>query len=244
MQDARRRNIVGLQRVEHEAEGARVGLVGADLVGGEHVIERDHHEVQRALETRAVYVRQHAQPVAPAQRMQRPRAVGKGRPLADGRPERGALFRRRRRAALARHSLHDLRQNLRIGEVRLRLLDSGFVAGEGGEQRLVAGAGPRRLRQARTPRPEGVRQPGLPVDQRAVTVERQDLEIKVAHGHPPPAPAKARKLSKSARSTMTRGALFWPPSLPRRFIHAANPPGASAVTRGASRPNPPARWAS
>ncbi len=66
------------------------------------------------------------------------------------------------------------------------------------------------------------------------------------HSRPRPAqvpPMKSRRLWSSAGSLTMRGTLCWPPSRSRAFIQAAKRPGATACTRGASSPKPPARCA-
>ena len=60
---------------------------------------------------------------------------------------------------------------------------------------------------------------------------------------PSAASSASSRPSNSAPSFMTRGTLFWPPSLPRRFIQAAKKPGGATLTSGARKPKPPERWA-
>ena len=52
--------------------------------------------------------------------------------------------------------------------------------------------------------------------------------------HPPSAASQSRSCPVTFPSLSMRGTLFWPPALPRDAIHAANPPGRTARTSGAS----------
>ena len=90
VEDARPGETGGGEPVGEEAEGARVRLVGADVLRGEDVVERCPQPDCGARETRPVDVGEDAEAVPLAERGEGAGAVGEGRPIA----RRGAERRR------------------------------------------------------------------------------------------------------------------------------------------------------
>ncbi len=174
-----------LQVAERILEIAQAGLVGADVLGGEDAVEDDAELLVAAREGGAVDVGEDHQLVVALEVLQRGRAVGEGGPAADRLAELGRLAGARLDAPLVGQPAMHLGQDLRVELARRLGLARRLDRAEGFQEGVVVEVA---AAMAVHPRAQLGEDAALPVDQRAVTVEGQRVELgDVGHGGSPAA---------------------------------------------------------
>lgn len=163
VEDLPRRDAVFRQQRRGAREMGRRRLVAAHVVGGDDGMERLPQTPGTVGEGRAVDVRQHHQHRPLPKGRQRRHGIREGRPVGDRRGEGAGVFGRGRDSEITGDGREGAAQHVGIGERRTQRFQAVFVAGEGGEQRVVL-----RRQPARAQGPENA---ALPVDERAVAVE-------------------------------------------------------------------------
>ena len=177
VQDARPGDAACLQAGGQCIEICSGRLVRTDVLGREDGVEPRSEAFGGGGEALPVHIRQHDQFVVPAEPGQRPGAVGEGGPVRDGAAERDHIGLDGRASEVRAHPHERPREHLRIGQAgRLGLL-AGLVGGEAFEHGAVFGLdafpfGPG------APCGENA---GFPVDQRAVAVEAERIEVPKPH---------------------------------------------------------------
>ena len=172
---------VALQTLQHVVEVPRVGLVGADVLGGVDRVELHFELLVAGREPGPVDVRQDDQPEAPLEVPERRRGVREGRPVRHRGAERPREGRVRVDAPVAGDRGVDRGEDLGVGRARGARLLLVLAAPEGGDPLLRADRLPGGASGARGEGLEGGRDPGLPVDEGAVAVEGQGVEVGELH---------------------------------------------------------------
>ncbi|HZK89069.1 MAG TPA: hypothetical protein VFC56_02885 [Stellaceae bacterium] len=153
--------------VEQIAEITRIGLVGADILGGVDRVEGHPEPLVAGGETGAIDVRQDHQPVEPLEVGKRSRRVRKRRPVADRAAEPLGFRCVRRAAPVFGEAAMHARQQPRIDETWRFPLQQAFGGAKRGQRRVAR----RRVRAARDERLQCLPDAALPIDQRAVAIE-------------------------------------------------------------------------
>ena len=174
VQDALLRDpVVAGEVLEHVPEVARVGLVRADVLGGVDGVELDPEPRVARRESRPVHVREDHEAVVLLEIAQGGGGVGEGGPLSDRIAEGTAELGIGLDPPVGRDRIVDAGEDLGIeGVRRLRLL-LVLVAAEGGEPFAAVDPAPRPDREGL----EGGADSGLPVDEGAVAVEGEGVEV-------------------------------------------------------------------
>ena len=190
------------EALERQLEVARIGLVAAGLLGRYDFVELDSQAARREGEQVVIHVGDHRQPIARREDAQGGHGVVEGSPAGDRLRERGSLLGAGREPQLAPELVHHPREDIPVRAVGARL-DGRFEAGEMLQdlrgRKCVAVRGQHAL--------DGPQNPALPVDERAVAVEGDNLEGGEVHrvhqlisfsaraaaaSAPPPLPPAAR----------------------------------------------------
>ena len=162
-------------------EVPRRRLVRPDVLRGDDAVERHAQPLVAAREAGPVDVRHDDQPVALGERGQRSRRVRERGPVRDRPTEPVGPGVGHRRAQLVAEPAEARRQHVRVQRARLGRLGVRLLVGVAGQQRLVVQLQPVLTRPRRQHRGDA----GLPVDERAVAVERECLEVGDLHGAQP-----------------------------------------------------------
>ena len=180
-------------RREGELEPGEARLVAPRHLGGHDPVEGDSEALVRGGEQIGVAVRDHAEPKPLVQPLERAGGVQERRPVAHALRERRDGAVGDLDAVVGRDASQARGEDVAIGPVG-RSLGVRLVTGVRLEKRVVLHAGERRER----PSQRG-EQAGLPVDQRAVAVEGEDVEAVVVERHGlgnPTRTAVARRVSR------------------------------------------------
>ncbi len=156
-------------RLEGELEPSRARLVAPCRLRRDDPVEGDPEALVRGGEEVGVAVRDHAEPEPLLQAAERFCRVGERGPVADALGERRRGVPRDLEADVRRDAAQPGGEDLAVAPIR-RPLRLRLVAAVRLEQRLVLHPGRGRQRA-----PQRLEEPGLPVDQRPVAVEREDL---------------------------------------------------------------------
>ena len=154
-------------------EIGRGRLVGADVLGRVNRVKADAQLAIGGREAAPVDIRQDHQAIASVQAAQGLGRVRERRPATDRAAESPIQRGRRPQAVLLRQRRMHSGQHLRVRQGRRFALDAVLERAESG-QCLRAGNAAAISRQQRL---QGVPDTGFPVDQRAVTVETENVEF-------------------------------------------------------------------
>ena len=157
-------------RRESELEAGGRGLVAPGHLGRHHPVERDTEALVRRGEEVGVAVRDHAEPVPLVQPAQRVGRVGERGPVANRHREARDRLGCHGDAVVLGDAPQPGCEHLAVAPIR-RPFGIGLVPGIHLEQCVVVDCLELRERGAETGE-----QPRLPVDQRPVAVEREDVE--------------------------------------------------------------------
>ena len=172
--DAQRRRVL-----QQDFEVARVGLVGARVLGGDDVIEGDVQACVAAGEGRPVDVRQDDEFEALPQRGQGTVAVAEGRPVSHRRAEGPGLRVADRDPGLGADAVQHGPQDVRVERAGRGALLLPFKRAEGGHEGGVIDLAV----AAVDPVARGLQDAAFPIDQRAVAVKGQGAVFAVVdHG--------------------------------------------------------------
>ena len=155
-------------------EAERAGLVRAHVLGGDDEVEVDAEARRAAGERGPVDVREDDQAIPGVQPMEGVGGVREGRPLPHRGAEGRGLVVAHRSTQRRPDTTHRLGQDVGVAGGRVLLLHVRLVGGEGGDEVVRLDRQTVRL----GPRSQGRRDAGLPVDQRAVAVEAQGVEVR------------------------------------------------------------------
>ena len=166
-----------VDRLERELEVVEAGLVAPRLLGGHDPVELRPELLARAREEVAVAVRDDAEPEALGEARQGGGGVRERRPVADRVAERGRLGVGCLHAVVGADPAQRTGHDVAVAQVRAAL-ELGLVPAVGLEELLVAGGDAVRVER----RPQAGEDAALPVDERAVAVEREGVEVVEADG--------------------------------------------------------------